>query len=279
VALPGWWHSERWPTTSAPVSRVHVALRSETAPQSEGFQSSLVRAWPAFVDCRARLRTLLPFLTATIPLRARVIDLAAGIGCEAVALAELGYQVTANEINPALHRLAARRAQHWTDHLKLRRCDWRHIATEMGGERFGALLLLGNSFCLLPDEDERRQALCEFVSLCDTDAAFIVDLRNFKYILRARDAILGGRFRYSGRVMYCGKRISGHPIAISPDRVTFGYFGEDGLKRGTLDMVPLLVDDLIAACGRVGFRAVAVFSDLKPGIDESADFFTCVFRC
>ncbi len=263
--------SENLLTTNDPLCR-----RPAASPNG-ALDTELVAIWSAFVNCRARLRTLLPFLTRQIQQRGRVIDLAAGIGCEAAALARLGFRVTANEINPELQRVARRRAHEPCD-IRWMQSDWREVSTALAGAQFDALLLLGNSFCLLADEGGRTQALRQFRALCKQDGAFIVDVRNFAYILDARTAILEGRFRYGRRVMYCGRRMSGRPIAISSSLVTFGYFDETGQERGRLDMTPLLLDDLLAAGTRAGFRDAMVFSDLKPGIDDAADFFTCVFR-
>lgn len=239
--------------------------------------TDLVAVWPEFVDCRARLRTLLPFLTAALAAGSRVIDLAAGIGCEAAALAELGFDVTANEVNPALRSHARQRIGHrksvtWTT------CDWRTIAEDLQPLQFDGLLLLGNSFCLLQDAGERRRSLKEFAALAARHSVFIVDVRNFDYILTAREAILNGAFRYSRRVMYCGNEITGRPTVISPSLVTFGYFDATGRKHGTLDMAPLLLNDLVEACIQAGFRDVEIFSDFNRGVDDTADFFTCVCR-
>jgi hypothetical protein len=255
--------------------RYRRTASSTIAPKGE-LATDLVAIWPAFVNCRARLRTLIPFLGDHIKRSSRVIDLAAGIGCEVSALAELGYRVTANEVNAELRRIAIRRTQHmrvtWTQ------SDWRVIATDLGHVQFGTLLLLGNSFPLLITQHDRQRALEQFFALSDADGIFICDLRNFDYILREREAILKGNFRYSRRVMYCGQQVTGRPIAISSSVVTFGYFDKSGRQRGTLDMVPLSVDEMVDACKRAGFQYFDVFSDFKPGLDDSADFFTFVFR-
>lgn len=271
-------HSGPWRTTIAHSLRASSLSTAEAAFPVAGFDNALVKIWPEFVDYRARLRTLLPFLVSTIPPHARVIDLAAGVGYEAVALAERGYRVTANEVNPVLRQHATLHAKGFRNAMTWTSRDWQHISTDMKGSRFDALLLLGNSFCLLHNQEERQRALAGFSALCARGSVFVIDIRNFTYILRARDEILAGNFRYSRRVMYCGKLVSGRPVAFSQDLVTFGYFDEHGGQRGTLEMVPLLVDDLITACRSAGFNDVTVFSDLQPGRDETADFFTCVFR-
>jgi SAM-dependent methyltransferase len=203
--------------------------------------------------------------------------LAAGIGCEAGALAELGFEVTANEVNLALRSCGQRRLRNgkcvtWTT------SDWRTIAHDLQPSRFDALLLLGNSFCLMENDHDRQRSLEEFAALCAHNGTLIIDVRNFAYILGARDAILRGDFRYGRRVMYCGKQVTGRPTAISESLVTFGYFDETGRQRGALDMVPLLVEELADACTRAGFRSIEVFSDFKHGLDAKADFFTCVCR-
>lgn len=229
------------------------------------------------MNCRARLRTLLPFLTSELASGNRVIDLAAGIGCEAGALATLGFDVTANEVNPALRSLARRHIGQPTN-VRWTSSDWRHINGDLQPEQFDAMFLLGNSFCLLEDQGDRRRSLEEFAALGARNAVFVVDVRNFDYILDARDEILHGNFRYGRRVMYCGDQITGRPIAISPSRVTFGYFDSANRECGRLDMAPILLAELVDACSQAGFRQIDLFSDLQPGLSDTADFFTCVCR-
>jgi SAM-dependent methyltransferase len=246
--------------------------------QGAGLHDKLIGVWPEFVDCRARLRTLLPFLATTIPPHASVLDLAAGLGYEAQALAEIGHDVTANEINSQLRKLAIDDRNLLNCGVRWTSCDWRRIACEMSGARFGALTLLGNSLCLLFGEEERKRALSQFFRLCNPGGIFVIDTRNFSYILGSRTSILSGNFRYSRRVIYCGQKVTGRPIAVSEHCVRFGYFGEGGFRHGTLDMAPLYLGEVIGACMGVGFRLMSVFSDLRFGVKESADFFTCVFR-
>jgi SAM-dependent methyltransferase len=156
---------------------------------------------------------------------------------------------------------------------------WQRVERFFQSGSFDVTLVLGNSLCLLREQESRRAAARNFRAICKAGGTLVVDERNFDYILRERRRILEGNFRYSARVMYCGTSIQGRPDVIEDNHVRFVY--EDVKKRkalGHLDMHPFKRGELVELFRTAGFASAEVFSDFQPGYRDSADFFTYVFR-
>lgn len=245
------------------------------------FSENLARVWPSFVDCETRLRTMLPFLEKVINGRGagRVLDWAAGMGCEAVGLALSGYDVIGNEVDPVLLDMGKARAERAGSVIKWTEVDWRNASARIDGRDVASMLLLGNSLCLLLDRQDRCKAAAEIAQVARPGTRLVVDERNFRYMLLERRKILQGDFRYGGRVVYCGHEIIGRPIAISRETVVFGYFwaGSEDLI-GALTMWPFAKGELTRLFSELGFRLVSIYSDLLEGERGDADFYTYVFE-
>ncbi len=243
------------------------------------FPGSLVDRWADFVMPARRLHTLLPFLERLIPSSpdACVLDLAAGIGCDSVALAAQGHRVVANEYCPHFRSLLKQLAVGSRVGLEITSLDWLQLNLSLPTRAFDLVYLVGNSFCLLMGAEERRAAAQQFADLLVRGGRLVVDERNFRYITDQRTDILEGRFRYGGNVLYCGSAISGRPTAISPQHVEFTYFdNRSGAVVGELPMYPFGTGELVDIFERVGLCQSGMWSDLRPGFEAGADFYTYV---
>jgi len=239
----------------------------------------LAERWTDFVDCKRRLETEGPFLLNVLGRRRTdVLDAAMGIGCESVFLAKNGFRITGNEISPTFRQIAEGRAQKEGVRFEVTTIDWTNLSAALGRDAFNAVLILGNSLCLLRDAEARVQAVRNFKEVCVKGGTVLVDERNFDYILRDRAEILEDNFRYSGRVMYCGTKVSGRPVVIDPECVRFTY--EDrpsGDYLGHLDMYPFRKGEMVELFNHVGLTCVEMYSDLAKGYRDNADFYTYVF--
>ena len=253
---------------------------NELRNDSKGIEEHLARIWPTFVNCHKRLITEAPFLQKLINLFPNpiVLDAAMGIGCEVVWLAKNGIDVIGNEINPILSQIAYNRARKSGVTIRVENVDWRKLDIFWGPNRFDIILLIGNSFCLLKKKYEQLRVAKILRKICKKNAILIIDERNFRYIIEDYKEILDGKFRYSRKVIYCGKNITGRPISISSDCITFGYFDTCLSKLvGKLDMYPFKEGELIEIFLQAGFKNFKVFSDYSKGFNPNADFYTYVF--
>lgn len=243
------------------------------------FEENLAGVWEDFVSPERRSSTLGPFLSAVLPKSQflNVIDLAAGIGSDACLLAEKGYQVTANEISQPLARRMKRRCA--TDGVTISITDheWGEIDQYFQAGAFDAALILGNSWSLLLDPVSRQHAARAISAIIRPGGQLVIDERNYPRIL---NQIRGGaftRFRYAGRVIYCGRRVQGRPVSISKEGLKFEYYDAEGAVHGTLVMYPFCHGEIVDQFQQFGLqhRSTHLDLDLSRSIDE-ADFLTYV---
>lgn len=264
------------------MNQIETALYGNEADDHIGsFSNGLAHRWSEFVGWERRAQTMIPFLLRIANMKpdTRVLDLAAGIGCEVIELSRLGFDVVANEIQPEMRDQAQDKAGPHRELIRWTSVDWLDLQTAFGDECFDLILLLGNSFCLLKDRRERELVAKNIASICARGGKLVVDERNFGFILNHADEILNGKFRYKGEVIYCGKSIAGKPVDINESNVRFAYSDiVTGDLLGTLDMWPFRTDEISNTFSAAGLTLESVFHDLRPPNCRVPDFITYVFR-
>jgi SAM-dependent methyltransferase len=209
----------------------------------------------------------------------RVLDAATGMGCETTWLLRRGIDVTSNEINPTMQRIAESYASSQGLCLRLRNHDWLYFDTEYEYDSFDITLLLGNSLCLVKSMVDREKVAANLWKICASGGIVVVDERNFRYIEGESQAILNGDFRYSGKYMYCGNLITAIPIKILPQEVTFAF--RNGISNeliAEVDMYPFKRGEIRDLFENAGFKLHALYSDFQVGESDLADFFTYIFK-
>lgn len=100
------------------------------------------------------------------------------------------------------------------------------------------MLCLGNSLTYLFNQKDQTKTLRNFLLILREGGILIIDKRNYQYILDKRDEILKGKFRYSGKFVYCGDKVHGKPIEISKDKVRMEYTDERTGKKAIWFYIP-----------------------------------------
>jgi SAM-dependent methyltransferase len=128
------------------------------------------------------LKKEMPFLVASIPAGATVLDAGCGTGAHARALAAAGYRVTGADASAAMlaqARLAETRdtgtpraaAVEWVE------CDVANAAA-IGGRRFDAVLALGNVLPAFGDADAVHRGLVALVARTNPGGVLILQYLN-----------------------------------------------------------------------------------------------------
>jgi SAM-dependent methyltransferase len=239
---------------------------------------ALAGRWECFAQCQKRTQTLKPFFEQYVlhPDIRRAVDLGAGIGCEAAWMARRFKSFVANEIDPVFRQALLQVRRRCGVEFEITEKNWLSLR-DAGLGIFDLGILLGNSLCLLQDELAINSALENFRAILNLGGRFVVDQRNFDYMLDERHSIFASGFRYTAQVMYCGTAIIGKPVAIDDSRVLFGYFDALSNKQiGQLEFLPTRRQRLCELLNRAGLVVDQVYSDLCPGVDGTADFFSYV---
>ena len=222
-----------------------------------------------------------PFLRRVLRGRtnARVFDGGSALGCEAALLTKAGFKVVANEIDSRLARRARSTLEAMKLSIEMTAIDWRDLRTTFAEKSFDVCLLIGNSLGLLSRVEDRHLAVSNMFELLKPGGMFIVDQRNYEYMFSQRDAVLGGSFQYSGRVMYCERAIVGRPTIIEAERVRMSCFDKyTGRALGHFDVHPFREGELRGLLQHCGFEGLDEFFDFRERAAEHWDFQTMVAR-
>lgn len=166
-----------------------------TSPTEDRF-ARVAAHYDAWVGWEPRLKKEMPFLTASIPAGARVLDAGCGTGAHARALAVAGYRVTGADTSAAM--LVQARAAETRDAEKpgAAAVEWVECDISSAGalddRRFDAVLALGNVLPAFGDGDAVDRGLAALVAHTGSGGVLVLQYLN------------GGRVRARGRLVVKG---------------------------------------------------------------------------
>lgn len=149
--------------------------------------------------------------------------------------------------------------------------DWRAL-TAATGDRFDAVVCLGNSFSHLFADADRRAALEQFRAVLNPGGVLVLDHRNYDGILR--------RGFVEQRTNYCcgADDVVIRAASVSPEVVRLRYEFPDG-SGYEVSQSPIRQDDAAQALRDAGFHTDARYGDLHTDYDhDEADFIVHVAR-
>jgi len=155
------------------------------------------KVWQLYIgDKNDRTVNYKNFLTSLLKEKGvtTVLDAACGTGVDSVMLLEEGFRVTSSDASDKMLKTAYkvrwdRRKEQMFDEWEIDEANWltldKDIIPPQGG--FDAVICMGNSFAHLPDShgDQRdhRKSIENFYKLVKPGGIFIIDHRNYDYIL------------------------------------------------------------------------------------------------
>ena len=189
-----------------------------------------------------------------------VLDIACGTGFHAVTLKAAGFEVTAADGAPNMLARARENALGLgIGDLRFVEAEWTRLGESFAGERFDAVICLGNAFTHLFDEGDRVRALNEVYQLVNGDGIAIFDQRNY-------DAILDKGFSSKHQSYYLGETVEVGPEELSDDVLKMRYEYADG-EVHFLTVCPIRQEYLTSLLLGAGFRSVERYGDFAAGYD------------
>jgi len=162
-----------------------------------------------------------------------VLDAACGTGVDSVMLVEEGFKVTSSDASDKMLKDAYRtrwdrRKEKDFDNWVIEEANWLTLTQDVpvpaGG--YDALIIMGNSFAHLPDDfgDQRDQRKCieNFCKLVKPGGIFVIDHRNYDYILDHGHAPKNNIYYNSSHIKDI--RTSILHVNQRPNLITLDYF-------------------------------------------------------
>lgn len=124
----------------------------------------------------------------------RVLDASCGPGTQAIALARLGYTVTAADPSPGLLDRARQNAAQYnvTDHIAFVQSDFQNLHNAVQGP-FDAVLTKGSSIPHLLHDEQIEETLLIFYELLKPGGLLLIGMRDFEPLLEDRPRFIPGR--------------------------------------------------------------------------------------
>ena len=189
-----------------------------------------------------------------------VLDIACGTGFHVVTLTADGFDVTGADGAPNMLAQARENAQRFgMDDLRLVEAEWTRLNEAFSGERFDAVICLGNAFTHLFDESDRVRTLNQVYRLLNEDGIAIIDQRNY-------DAILDNGFHSKHQSYYLGETVHVSPAELTEDILTMRYEYSDGDVH-FLSLCPIRQDYVTDLLKDTGFSSVERYGDFTAGYD------------
>jgi SAM-dependent methyltransferase len=268
--------------------RKKSTLMNDAAPGVEMGDATLVERWNDYVAPDLRWRPdgrYKRFLEGIIDPERPVLDAAAGSGTDSVNLLRNDYSVISNEVDPRLADQASAFASRRGVTLKLEVSRWEELNLQ-GNLRFGTVLVLGNSLCLVSSPERRLQALHSFHRVLLPGGKLVIDERNYEFMRQNRERILDDPYEswltVIDDVMYPGRSLLGFPSLIDDEKVEWSFISNDPPVRSgsevrersndfhPLELYAFQYGELHRDLEEAGFRVGAMFGDLRT-IGDGAD--------
>ncbi len=242
---------------------------------------ALAEVWGDYVDWDKRRLGENGFLISTLKrFNCReVFDAGLGDGADSIYLLRNGFEVTSNELDRHFILKAEENSEKHDIRLKITEYDWADLDKHFQENDFGAVVCFGNSLTHIFGRDNQLRVLRNFYRILKKGGILIADERNFQYILDKKDEIVnGGRFRYTGKYVYCGDKVHGRPVEVSDDRVCFEIENERTGDKWHFLIYPFKRGELLSLLKEAGFSKVEQYSDYRRGYNPDADFhqYVCV---
>jgi SAM-dependent methyltransferase len=141
-----------------------------------------------------------------VPVGARILDAACGIGTQTLGLAQIGYRVTASDIAPAAVERARAEAERRELQVTFAIADLRRLSEVFTGP-FAAVLACDNAVPHLLSDDEIRRAFMECRRLLTSNGILMISVRDYAAIERRNPDVHSYESRTEGDCYYAAEQV------------------------------------------------------------------------
>ncbi len=229
---------------------------------AEDFYNALAAEYDGMVDFETRLqreREVLAPLVRDWNIR-RAVDMAAGTGVHALALADLDVKTTGVDISEEMLARAAAHCKRLAIDATLMQGDMSSVNPDGAGD-MDAIFCLGNSVPHLSSLEELAKTFSHWKSLLRPGGHVVVQLLNYARILDRGERIVGIRQPGKTTILRFYDFLDG--------RINFNILVYEAEGKGfrhrlqTTQLLPILPEQLRQMAGKAGFASIELYSSLK----------------
>ena len=222
---------------------------------------ALAADYDRFVNWKGRLAHELPFFDSLFDGKrvGRVLDAACGTGHHAIALAQLGYEVTGTDLSAAMIERARQNAMAQNAAVTF-------AVTGLGelsalGQTFDAVLCLGNSLPHLLNASTVDHALVDMAGVLRPEGILVIQNRNFDRVWVEQERFMSPQSTQDGN----GEWIFVRFYDFHQETVTFNMLRLRRTKTGwaqdaqSTELRPIFAEDLARSLSVAGFEPVTFY--------------------
>ena len=221
-----------------------------------------------FVDWPARLAFEMPFLRELLNGHGarRVLDVAAGTGRHAIALAdEEGYDVTATDLSEGMVARARENANRAGVRLRVERAGFGELADRVSGG-YDAVLCLGNSLPHALTPMALDEALADMAAVLAPGGVVVIQTCNFDRVLARRERFMPPQEERVGDAEWLFFRFYDDEEPLLRFNVVRLHRSGDAPWTMRMDATllrPWRNDEMVAALGRAGLTRVRALGSFR----------------
>lgn len=255
--------------------------------------SNLAMQWSNYVIPNERWHDIREFLYNFLDKykgKNTIIDAAAGIGIEYQNMMADGYSMDANEYQDELVEAGKKYALEHQYEIEYEptRHDWRVMLKFGMRNKYGAVLLIGNSLRVLSEKGGQQKSVEVFYEMLQEGGTLIIDERNYQHIIDGHETVrscMGNKdsspmfnnlLALSNRPspMYHGTSIKSLPTAVNPEEKSIQFTYYDTTQEKIINMTSVMKNrmhdweffhyvDMETLLINAGFKTVKKYADYK----------------
>ncbi|RKD21812.1 hypothetical protein BEP19_14450 [Ammoniphilus oxalaticus] len=190
-----------------------------------------------------------------------ILDVAAGSGSLALALAEQGYTVTATDLEPNMTKQIKRKKEQAQVELEIRTMDMRQL-DQLPSGAFDTIICLGNSLVHLASEGEVADVLEKAFNLLSERGRLIIQIVNYDRIIADRVQALPPIEREQVQ-FYRTYEWKAAKLLFQGRLIVTGDDGQYRTFEQTTELLPLKKDALGRLLETSGFQQIEWYGNFK----------------
>lgn len=202
------------------------------------------------------------FIQSYVSENSKIFDVAAGTGNQAIRLAQLGYQVTATDLDEEMIEQLNRKIRSNDIAITAYSLDMRNIDA-LSANSFNSVLCIGNSIVHLDSITEIKQTLLKMYNLLTESGTVIIQVVNYDKVLQQKLTKLPIIERKEEGVTFI--RTYEHEekrVKFNGKLVVKGEAGESTFEN-SLELYPLTSNELVDALEQAGFHSINLFGNFN----------------